>query len=133
MIGWFSSLSGAVSLSIIAMLSFIGYSLLVFRYVIEEIMPGIPGAVLQTLFVLLLIGVWIWSLYSAVTGHKKGLIIALICSCLPALFSLYDLVFQSPIIFGWPLVQISVWTTFILCLASIAALVYQLSIHNSPT
>jgi hypothetical protein len=89
-------------------------------------MPGIPSAVWQTLFVLLLMGGWIWSLFSAVSGNKGGLIVALICTSLPALFSLYDLVFHSPIPYGWPLVQISVWATFILCLAAVSGLVYQL-------
>jgi hypothetical protein len=128
MVRWIGSLNGAVVTSTVAMVSFIGYALLVFRYVLDELMPGIPGAVIQTLFVLLLIGGWIWSLSSAASGSKAGLIGALICTSLPALFTLYDLVFQSPIPFGWPLVQIAVWVTLISCLAAIAALAYQLSI-----
>jgi hypothetical protein len=131
MIGWVTSLNGAVVTSTLAMISFIGYALLVFRYVLDELMPGIPGAAIQTLFVLLLIGGWIWSLLSAASGSKGGLIGALICTSLPALFTLYDLVFQSPISFGWPLVQISVWVTLITCLAAIAKLAYQLSIHGA--
>lgn len=131
MIGWLTSLNGAITFSIIAMLSFIGYSLLVYRYVIEQLMPGIPSAVWQTLFVLLLIGGWIWSLFSALSGKRGGLIVALICTSLPALFTLYDLVFQSPIPYGWPLVQISVWVTFVICLAAIAALTYQFIIHGT--
>ncbi|NIM92954.1 MAG: hypothetical protein GTO18_04495 [Anaerolineales bacterium] len=126
MVAWVTSLKGALTLSTIAMLSFIGYALLVFRYVIDQLMPGIPGAILQTAFVLLLIGGWIWSLYSAILGSRGGLIVVLICTSLPALFTLYDLVFYSPVRFGWPLVQISVWTTFLLCIVAIATLVFQL-------
>jgi hypothetical protein len=65
MLGWVASLNGAVVASTIAMISFIGYTLLVFRYVLEELMPGILGAIVQTVFVLLLLGGWIWSLSAA--------------------------------------------------------------------
>ncbi len=129
MIGWLSSLNGAVTVSTIALVSFIGYALLVFRYVIDELMPGIPGASIQTIFVLLLAGGWIWSLFSTASGSRGGLIGALICTSLPALFTLYDLVFHSPIRSGWPLVQMSVWTTFIISLPAIAMLAYQLVVH----
>jgi hypothetical protein len=125
MIAWLTSLRGALILSTIALLSFIGYALLVYRYVIDQLMPGIPGAALQTAFVILLIGGWIWSLYSAVSGSRGGLILVLICTSLPAVFTLYDLVFYSPVRYGWPLVQISVWATFGLCVAAIAALINQ--------
>ena len=130
MVGWLISLNGAVTIGVLAMLSFIGYSLLVYRYVIEQLMPGISSAVWQTVFVLLLLGGWIWSLFSTVSGNKAGLVVALICASLPALFSLYDLVFHTPIPYGWPLVQISVWTTFILCLVAVSSLAYQLIIHG---
>ena len=118
-------------LSSFALLSFIAYALFVYRYLIEQLVPGIPSAILQTLFVLGLVGAWIWSLYSALNGSRRGLILAMICTGLPGLFTLYDLIFYSPVPYGWPLLQISVWSTFILCLAAIAALAYQLSIHST--
>jgi hypothetical protein len=126
MAAWVTSLKGALTLSTIALLSFIGYALLVYRYVIDQLMPGIPGAILQTAFVLLLIGGWIWSLNSANLGSRGALIVVLICTCLPALFTLYDLVFYSPVRYGWPLVQISVWATFVLCVVAIGVLVFQI-------
>jgi len=126
MVAWFTSLKSALTLSTIAMLSFIGYALLVYRYVIDEVMPGIPGAILQTVFVLFLLGVWIWSLISANLGSRSALTVVMICTSLPALFTFYDLVFYSPVRFGWPLVQVSVWVTFATNVAAIGALVYQL-------
>jgi hypothetical protein len=116
-----------------AMLSFIGYVLFVYRYLIEQLMPGIAGAVVQTVFVLLLVGAWQWSLFSAVNGSRRGLIGALICTSLPALFTLYDLIFYSPVPYGWPLLQISVWATFTLCSVAIAALAYQLSLLSTAS
>ena len=125
MVAWVAALNGALTLSTIALISFIGYALLVYRYVIDELMPGIPGAIVQTAFVLLLVGGWIWSLHAAFVGSRSGLILVLICTSFPALFTLYDLVFHSPVRFGWPLVQISVWVTFMTCVAAIGALIYQ--------
>jgi hypothetical protein len=130
MIGWLISLNGAVVASAAALVAFIGYALLVFRYVMDELMPGIPSAAVQTIFVLLLVGCWIWSLSAAASNSKGGLVGALICTSLPALFTLYDLVFHSPVRYGWPLVQISVWVTFIVTLPAIALLAYRLSVHH---
>ena len=42
---WLTSLNGAITLSAIAMLSFIGYALLEFRYFLEQWIPGIKAAV----------------------------------------------------------------------------------------
>lgn len=126
MVVWFTSLKGALAHSIVALLSFVAYALLVYRYLIDQLMPGIRGAAVQTIFVLILLSGWIWSLYSASLGSRSGLWIAVICVSLPTLFSLYDLVFYSPVPYGWPLVQISVWAMFITGVAAIAALTYQL-------
>ncbi len=128
MIAWFTSLTGTITLSVLAMLSFVAYALFVYRYLIEQLMPGIPGAVVQTAFVLLLLGAWIWSLFAAVGGNRSGLVVALICTCLPALLTLYDLILYSPIPNGWPLLQISVWSTFALSVIALAALAYQVRI-----
>lgn len=128
MVAWFTSLTGTITLSVLAMLSFVAYALFVYRYLIEQLMPGIPGAVVQTAFVLLLLGAWIWSLFAAVGGNRSGLVVALICTCLPALLTLYDLILYSPIPNGWPLLQISVWSTFALSVIALAALAYQVRI-----
>lgn len=126
MISWFTSLTGTIALSFMAVLSFIGYAILVSRYVLEELTPGITAAAVETLVVIVIVGGWGWGLLAARAGSRSGLITALAFALLPALFTLYDLIFQSPIRYGWPLVQISVWTTFVSCVISIAAIVLQL-------
>jgi hypothetical protein len=50
----------------------------------------------------------------------------LVFSSLTVLFTLYDLIFQSPIPFAWPLLQAVVWLTFILCAIASVAMVIQL-------
>lgn len=113
-------------ISIFGLLTFVAYAILVSRYVLEELTPGIWPAVIETLVVLIIVGFWIWGLLSAFQGQRSGLYFLLICSLLPALFTLYDLVFQSPIQFGWPLVQIVVWMTFVTCSAATTAIILQL-------
>jgi hypothetical protein len=126
MISWFTSLSGAVALSFVAMLSFIGYTFLVARYVLGEVTPGLTAAAAEALVVIAIAGGWGWALHEAAGGNRSGLIAALIFSLLPALFTVYDLIFQSPISFGWPLVQIVVWITFVSCITAVVAIAIQL-------
>ena len=68
-----------------------------------------------------------WGLLAAVGGSRAGLIAALAFGSLPVLITLYDLILYSPIPYGWPLLQIVVWTTFVLCLIAAAAIAFQLS------
>jgi hypothetical protein len=122
---WFTSLKGAITLSVIAMLSFIAYAFLVSRYVLEQLTPG-RFAAETTLVVIAIVGGWIWGLLAAAGDSRGGLRAALACSTLPALFTLYDLIFHSPVPFGWPLVEITVWTTFASCVIAMAAITFQL-------
>lgn len=110
----------------LALLSFIAYAVLVSRYVLEELTPGITAAAVETLVVIAIVGGWVWGLMAGAAGSRAGLIAALVFSFLPALFTLYDLVFQSPIRLGWPLLQIVVWATFILCAIASATMIIQL-------
>jgi hypothetical protein len=95
-------------------------------------MPGIPGAILQTLFVLFLVGAWIFSLFSALNDNRRGIIGALICTSIPVIITLYDLILYSPSPYGWPLLQISIWVTFFVSLLATGTLTYQLYIFKTP-
>jgi len=123
---WFTSIKGVITLSVIAVLSFIGYTLLESRYVLEQLTPGIAAATADTLFVLVLVGGWLRALFAAGGGGRGGLIAALVFSMLPALITLHDLILYSPIRFGWPLLEISVWTTLASCVIVIAAIAIRL-------
>ena len=134
---WFTSLHGAITVSILAvlaflgyaMLSFFGYALFIYGFFIEQLIPETPGAFVITFFVLVLVGVWIWSLFSTVTGNHHWLIGAIICTALPIFFTLYDLLSDNPIPYGWP-IKISIWFTFVTCLVSLVALARQLFLLN---
>jgi hypothetical protein len=123
---WLKSLNGAIVLSSIAMLSFIGYTLLEFRYFLESWIPGVKAATLEMLFVLALVGCWQVALFTAYGGKKSGLVALVIIAVIPGLMTLFDLVFYSPIPYGWPLLQIMVWVTLITCTAAIGSLAFQI-------
>ena len=124
---WLSSLNGTIVLSTIQMLSFIAYAFLEALYFLGQWITGIGTAALMVLVIVTIIGGWIWGLLIAIAGDSRGLIMALVFSSLPALFTLYDLVFYSPVRYGWPLVQIVVWITFLSSLVAIVAIALQLA------
>ena len=126
MINWFTSLMGAITLSSIAMLSFIGYIFLEAYFFLGQWISGITAAAAMTLVVIAIVGGWMWGLLAAVGGSRGGLIAALVFGLLPVLITLYDLILYSPIPYGWPLLQIAVWTTFVLCLIAVIAIMLQL-------
>ena len=127
MINWFTSLMGAITISSIAMLSFIGYIFLEAYFFLGQWISGVTAAAAMTFVVIVIVGGWMWGLLAAVGGSRGGLIAALAFGSLPVLITLYDLILYSPIPYGWPLLQIVVWTTFILCLIAVAAIAFQLS------
>lgn len=110
---WLTSSKGVIQVSIMGLLAFVAYAFLVSRYVLEELMPGVTAALIETLIVLTIVGGWVWGLLSASAGNHSGWIVLFISSLLPTLFTLYDLTFYSPIPYGWPLLQIVVWITFL--------------------
>lgn len=123
---WLGSQKGAITCSVIALLSFIAYTFLVSRYLLEELTPGIGLAAVETLIVIAIVGNWVWGLLAAAQASQGGWIALFISSLLPTLFTLYDLLFYSPIPAGWPLLQIVVWATFFSNGIALAAVALQL-------
>jgi hypothetical protein len=126
MLTWITSLRGAISLSVIALLAFVGYVFLESRYFLEQWLPGVAAAAIETVIVLAIVGGWLWGLMAAVDGSRGALIAVLIFGALPGLMTLYDLILYSPVPYGWPLMQIMVWTTFITSVVATAAVALQL-------
>jgi hypothetical protein len=126
MILWFSSQKGAITLAAIGLLTFVAYSFLVSRYILEELTPGIGAALLETIIVIAIVGGWTWGLLSASENNQSGWIVLLVCSLLPTLFTIYDLSFYSPIPQGWPLLQAVVWITFFSCALASISIIIQL-------
>jgi len=123
---YLSSSKGSILFSILGLLAFIAYAFLVSRYVLEQLTPGITAALIETLIVVAIVGGWVYGVLLASEGIRSGWGILLVCSLLPTLFTLYDLIFYSPIPYGWPLLQIVVWITLAANAAACVAVIGQL-------
>jgi hypothetical protein len=106
---WFMSLPGAITLTVISFLVFLGRAFIDFYYVFEEFGLGVGMVGGAVVIYLALFGGWIWGLLSAVQGSRRGWI---------AVFS-FNLFFlliiavgtlvsycPSPCSTGWPLGEI---------------------------
>ena len=118
----FTSLNGTVTLSALALLSFIGYVLMEMRYFLEKWIPGDGAAAAEMLIVLLIVGGWIRALFVAASGRGGGLTALVAFSVFTALIAPYDVRF-FPI--PWP-EQTMVIATFVISVIAIVALTLQL-------
>ena len=93
---WFLSLHGAITLSVIALLTFLGRLFLDWRY--ESPLMGAAGSFEEAFNVLLFLaftGGWIWAMLVAIRGSRGGLI-----ACL-TLASLLDIGFAFSMFLFW--------------------------------
>src|SRR5687767_10496543 len=90
---WFTTLHGAITLSALALLSFIGYAFIVARYFLEKWIPGDGAAMVETIVLLLIIGGWLRALFVAAGGRRGGLTALFAFSVLITLIALYDMQF----------------------------------------
>lgn len=126
---WFLSLHGAIALSVLAMLVFLGRAFIDFYFVYPEFGLDIASVTGATLANMALFGGWIWGLLAAVQGSRRGLGMAFG-------FSLFFLVViavgtlvsycPSPCRTGWPLGEIFIWLSLIFGLLSTLGLGMQL-------
>ncbi len=119
---WFTSLNGAVTLSTLSLLSFIGYALMEMRYFLEKWIPGDNAAAVEMFVVLVIVGGWIQAHFAATSSRRRGLTALLAFSVFTALVAPYDVRFFP---LPWP-EQTMVIATFVFSVIAIAALVIQL-------
>ena len=118
---WFTSLNGAITLSALSLLSFIGYVFLMSRYFLAKWIPGDGAAAAETIGVILVVGGWMRALFAAANGRRGGLIALFVFSAVTTLIGLYDLPHPGP----WPSMMMVV-ATFVFSVIAIGALVMQL-------
>lgn len=122
---WFTSLNGAIALSMISLLVFLGRTLIDFYYVYREFNLDVGTVALAMLANMALFGGWIWALLSAVQGSRRGLISVLVLD----LFFFFVIAVgtvvsycPSPCRTAWPLGEITIWASVIFGLiASVSA------------
>lgn len=133
---WFTSLNGAITLSLIALLTFLGRGFMDWRYEYPLQDPSgafdLPGALIY----MALAGGWIWGLLSAASGSRRGLIaivaFALVLDVLLALATYF--IFCPPWTGceGWPNAWLWNWANFVTGLLAVIAGVVQLRQDQAP-
>lgn len=127
---WFTSLNGTITLSILALLVFLGRTMLDWRYEFPAFDPTGSMDTSMALTFLVLVGIWLWGLVVTTRGNRRGLIAIL------AMVLLLDVVFALSTYFflcppwtgcvGWPNAWPWNWSQLLLGLLSAFAIVYQL-------
>jgi len=126
---WFISLNGAITLSFLSLLVFLGRTLIDFYYVYPEFALNIGMVGLVILIELALFGGWIWGFVSALQNGRRGLIALLG-------FDLFFLLViavgtliaycPSPCRTAWPLAEIANWISLVVGLLAAISLSLQL-------
>jgi len=126
---WFTSFNGAITMSVISLLVFLGGTFFDFYFVYPEFNLGISVLTLIIIANMVLFGGWIWSLLSAVRGSRRGLTLVLV-------FNIFFLVViavgtlvsycPSPCGTAWPIGEIANWTSLIFGLLASAAVGFYL-------
>src|SRR5512138_3711386 len=79
---WFTSLNGAVTLSVIALLTELWRAFVDFQHEYSNFLTGAGAVLLGTLLYTALFGGWAWALVRAMRGSRSALIAALIINLL---------------------------------------------------
>jgi len=127
---WITSLRGTITLSTIALLTFLGRGFMDWRYEYPLQDPSgafdIPGALIY----MALAGGWIWGLLSATRGSRRGLtailILALLLNVALSLATYFIFCPPNTGCEGWPNVWLWNWVNFIAGLIAVIATAYQL-------
>ena len=128
---WLLSRNGAITLSVMALLTFLGRIFLDWRY--ESHLLGAPGSVQETMYVLLFlafVGGWVWAMLAATSGSRLGLAARLVLVLLLDIgFALLTYLSLCPPAScnGLPNLWLWNWAQFILGLLAAVALVFQLT------
>ncbi len=110
----FTSLNGAITLSVISLLVFLGRTFIDFYYVYREFSLGVGMVGLTMLANMALFGGWIWGLLSAVKGSRRGLITVLVFDLFFFLAIAVGTVVSycpSPCQTAWPIGEITIWAS----------------------
>jgi len=126
----FTSLNGAVTLSTVALLAFLGRTMLDWRYEYPVFDPTGEMDTTMTLTFLALVWIWVWGLTAAVQGSRRGLIAMLVMVLLlDVVFALSTYFFLCPPwegCVGWPNAWPWNWSQLVLGLLATVAIVGQL-------
>ncbi len=133
---WFTSLNGAVALSVIALLTELWRAFVDFWYEYAQVINSMGALLLATLLYTALFAAWAWALLRALRGSRRALIAALILNLLILLaIPVGALVAYcpSPCRELWPLMELANWINLLFGLLATVAQVLQLRQHKAAS
>src|SRR5512147_1749098 len=126
---WFISLNGAITLTVIALLTELWRAFVDFQYEYSNFLNSMGALLLATLLYTALFGGWAWALLRAMRGSRSALIAALIINLLFLLaLPIGTLVAYcpSPCPELWPLMELANWINLLFGLLATIALALTL-------
>jgi hypothetical protein len=126
------SLSTVITVSSLALVAFVGYALMEFRFFLENWIPGPTAAMLEAVVVLLIVGGWLRALLVASAGSRGGLTALLVFSAVGVLIGLYDMQFVLNTPMPWP-EQIMVILMLLVSIAAAVVVVRYRSLSKKPS
>lgn len=124
----FTSLDGAVTLSVMALLTELWRAFVDFQYEYSIFLNGTGAVLVGTLLYTVLFGGWAWALLRALRGSRRALIAAFIINLLFLLvLPIGSLVAfcPSPCSELWPLMELANWINLLFGLVAAATLALQ--------
>lgn len=125
---WFSSLNGAVTLSVIALLTELWRAFVDFQHEYSNILNSTGAVLLGALLYTTLFGGWAWALLRTMHG-KRSLIAALIIN----LFFLLVIPIGTLVVYCpspcrtlWPMMELANWINLLFGILATVALAFQL-------
>ena len=126
---WFTSLNGAIALSVIALLTELWRAFVDFQYEYAQVVTSTAALFLVALLYTALFAGWAWALLRAMRGNRSALLAALIINLLFLLaIPVGTLVAYcpSPCRELWPLMELANWINVLFGLLATVALALQL-------
>ena len=126
---WFISLNGAITLTVIALLTELWRAFVDFQYEYSQVLTNVGSLLLATLVYTALFGGWAWALLRARRGNRSALIATLVINLLFLLaFPIGALVAYcpSPCRELWPVMELANWINTLFGLLAAVALTLQL-------
>lgn len=103
---WFTSLNGAITLSVFAFLTFLGRAFMDWRFEYSAQDPTGSWAAAGAVVYMVLAGIWVWGLLAAVRESRRGLVtlltLALLLDVLMALATYFFFCPPWTGCVGWP-------------------------------
>ena len=133
---WFTSLNGAVTLSMIALLAELWRAFVDFQHEYSNFLNSMGALLLGTLLYTALFGGWAWALLRAMRGSRRELNAALIINLLFMLaIPIGTLVAYcpSPCPELWPLMELANWINLLFGLLAAVALAFQLRQYKAAS